>query len=59
MKYLQPSFTVPAAPEKVTACEKCAYGTGEHADWCTIGRFQDKIRRDLDAALSVPLWPYA
>ena len=36
MKYLQPSFTVPAAPEKVTACEKCAYGTGNHADSCAF-----------------------
>jgi hypothetical protein len=25
------SFTVPAAPEKITACERCVYGSGQHA----------------------------
>src|SRR5215469_6954254 len=32
MMYLQNSFTVPAAPEKITACEACVYGRGEHAE---------------------------
>lgn len=27
-----PRFAV--APEKMRACEKCVYGTGEHADFC-------------------------
>jgi hypothetical protein len=31
MMYLQKSFTVPAAPEKITACEACVYGRGHHA----------------------------
>jgi hypothetical protein len=35
MKYLQPTFSVgPAA--KSTACEKCVYGSGEHAEWCVV-----------------------
>lgn len=33
MKYLEKSFSVPP-PEKVTACEQCVYGRGEHAIWC-------------------------
>jgi hypothetical protein len=32
--YLQKSFTVPVAPEKITACEACVYGRGPHAEWC-------------------------
>jgi hypothetical protein len=34
MMYLQKSFTVPAAPEKINCCEKCVYGSGQHAPWC-------------------------
>jgi hypothetical protein len=34
MMYLQNSFTVPAAPEKISACEACVYGRGPHAPWC-------------------------
>jgi hypothetical protein len=30
MMYLQKSFAVPAAPEKITACERCVYGSGQH-----------------------------
>lgn len=37
MKYLQSSFTVPAAPQKITACERCVYGRGHHATWCEHG----------------------
>jgi hypothetical protein len=33
VKYLQPSFTIPP-PEKLTCCECCVYGRGEHAKWC-------------------------
>ena len=33
MKYLQSTFTIPP-PERVTCCEACVYGRGEHADWC-------------------------
>ena len=33
MKYLDPSFSV-GPPAKVTCCEKCVYGRGEHAPWC-------------------------
>ena len=51
MKYLQPSFTVPAAPEKVTACEKCAYGTGDHADWCEEWQVSKKLDA-IDAILA-------
>jgi len=34
MMYLQGTFTVPAAPEKITACEACVYGRGPHASHC-------------------------
>jgi hypothetical protein len=34
MMYQQKSFTVPAAPGKITACEACVYGRGPHAKWC-------------------------
>jgi hypothetical protein len=34
MMCLQTSFTLPAAPEKISACEKCVYGGKEHAPWC-------------------------
>jgi hypothetical protein len=34
MMYLQKSFTFPAAPEKMTACEACVYGRGPHASHC-------------------------
>ena len=34
MMYLQGSFTVPAAPGKITACEACVYGRGPHASHC-------------------------
>lgn len=34
MMYLQKSFTVPAAPLKITACEACVYARGMHEDWC-------------------------
>jgi hypothetical protein len=37
MMYLQNSFTVPAAPEKITACEACVYGRGLHEWWCPVG----------------------
>lgn len=33
MKYLNPSFSV-GPPAKVTACDRCVYGRGEHAYWC-------------------------
>jgi hypothetical protein len=36
MMYLQKSFKVPAAPEKITACEACVYGRGPHAPWCPL-----------------------
>jgi hypothetical protein len=38
MMYLQKSFTVPAAPKKIMACERCVYGSGQHAPWCPEGR---------------------
>ena len=37
MKYLQSSFTVGPAV-KSTACERCVYGSGEHAGWCYTGK---------------------
>jgi len=38
MLYLKSTFTVPAASSGTfTACEACVYGTGEHADHCTLG----------------------
>lgn len=36
MMYLQKSFTVLAAPSKITACEACVYNRGSHADWCPV-----------------------
>lgn len=36
MMYLQKSFTVPAAPAKITACERCVYGSGPHASFCPL-----------------------
>ena len=41
MMYLQKSFTVPAAPEKITACEACVYERGAHAMWCQAGLVLD------------------
>ena len=35
MMYLQKSFTVPAAPERIS--ERCVYGSGQHAPWCQFG----------------------
>lgn len=48
MKYLQPSFTVPAAPEKVTACEACVYGRGLHSEWCPVFNAMVKLRAAVD-----------
>ncbi len=33
MKYLDAKFTV-GPPIKSTACERCVYGRGRHAQWC-------------------------
>jgi hypothetical protein len=38
MKYIQPTFTVPAAPSHITACERCVYGTGEHTCCGSYGK---------------------
>jgi len=35
MEYLKPKFTV-GPPERVTCCEACVYGRGEHAFWCPM-----------------------
>ena len=34
MQYLNSTFTIPP-PEKVTCCEACVYGRGDHASFCT------------------------
>ena len=41
MMYLQKAFTVPAAPEKITACEACVYGCRLRAPWCQEGLVLD------------------
>jgi len=33
MKYLEKSFSV-GPPKKVSACERCVYGTGKHLEFC-------------------------
>jgi hypothetical protein len=35
------AFTVPAALEKITACEAWVYGRGPHAPWCQEGLVLD------------------
>lgn len=47
MMYVNSRFTVPAGPEISTACERCVYDRGEHADWCE--------RRGVDADLVATL----
>lgn len=36
MKYLESTFTVPAGPPRQMegTCERCVWGTGEHANGC-------------------------
>lgn len=38
MKYLDKTFTLPAGPGegRITACERCVYGTGVHPWWCPM-----------------------
>lgn len=64
-----PKFTIPP-PGRVTACEACVYGRGEHAEWCELARIGaeqarcgDYIRdhgmptgRDPGAALGAQDW---
>lgn len=45
MMYLQKSFTVPAAPGKISACEQCVYQREPHAKWCPV------LRRLTDVAI--------
>ena len=35
MLYTKKTFTVPAAPKQIQACEACVYGRGEHSPDCT------------------------
>lgn len=56
MQYLKEKFTVPP-PERVTACEACVYGRGEHAAWCperkerTIGDRLMEVAFRMDSPL--------
>lgn len=38
MLYQKPTFTLPSSPgaDKLTCCEACVYGRGEHAAWCGL-----------------------
>jgi hypothetical protein len=49
MMYLQNSFTLPASPEKITACEACVYGRGPHARWCPSAGVEIQPARDSGA----------
>lgn len=37
-------------PATMTACERCVYGTGEHAQWCTLSSIAG---REANADLSL------
>lgn len=48
MKYLgKTPFTV-GQPAKSTACERCVYGRGQHADWCEWGQLRiEEVRSEV------------
>jgi hypothetical protein len=62
-KYLQQSFTVPAAAKVMPGtCEKCVYGTGEHAPECEIRLSWESLGNDpvhlmyKDLVFYYPAW---
>jgi hypothetical protein len=54
MMYLQKSFTVPAAPKKITASEACVYGRGLHEWWCPVGMRPWDLEKILKKSHSRP-----